>query len=106
MYLLLVILTSAITAYGDYFMKVAGERGFSPKPFLIGMFLYVATGPCWYFLMKMVKLSTIGVVYGVTTAMLLAFFGVAFFGEKLSAVEALAIAMGLVTIIILAPRFS
>jgi small multidrug resistance pump len=103
---LLVVANSAITAYADYQMKLASSRPLSQvKYFSMGMVLYMITGIGWYVLIKHVKLSSIGVVYGVTTVILLALFGVFGFNEKLSLVEMIAIVLGLVSILILAPRF-
>lgn len=104
---LIVVVISVTTAFADYLMKLAGvEKQMNVKWFLLGLLLYVVTGPCWYFVMKSVKLSSVGVIYGVTTVLVLAALGIFVFHEKLSPKEIIAVIMGVVSIVILAPRFS
>ncbi len=103
----MIIAISIITAYADYLMKVAGsEKNLNAKNFILAMTLYLITGICWYPVMKLVKLSSVGIIYGVTTTLMLAAFGVFALNEKLSGIEIIAIVMGLVSIIILAPKFN
>ena len=51
--------------------------------------------------MRVVKMSSIGVIYGVSTVILLTAIGVLFFDEKLHAMEVVAIILGLSSIILL-----
>lgn len=46
------------------------------------------------------KLATAGVIYGVTSAVLLCLIGVLFFGEKLSALECAGVATATLAIIL------
>ena len=104
---LLVVLISIITAIGDFFMKLAGNssRYIDAKWFSYGMLLYLITGFGWFMVMKVVKLSSIGIIYGVTTSVVLAFIGIAIFHEKLNFIEVIAMMMGLTSIFLLA-RFA
>ena len=101
--LVIVILISAFTALGDICMKFAGnsEKFINTKWFVLGMSLYLITGVGWFLAMRVVKMSSIGVIYGVTTVILLAIIGVLFFDEKLNSIEIIAIAMGISSITLL-----
>ena len=105
--LFVVLLISVITACGDFCMKLAGNSGtfINIKWFLFGMALYMVTGVGWFVAMRSVKMSSIGVIYGVTTVILLAIIGVLFFDEKLNWLEIAAILMGISSIVLLV-RFS
>ncbi len=98
-----IVLISAVTATGDYFMKLAGntEKYMDLKWFLIGLFLYLITAFAWFVAFKSIKVSSIGVIYGITTAVILAMIGVIFFHEKLSPVEIIGVILGLLSLILL-----
>ena len=101
--IIIVILISVVTALGDVCMKLAGNSGkfFDGKWFACGMLLYLVTGIGWFLAMRVVKMSSIGVIYGVSTVILLTAIGVLFFDEKLHAMEVVAIILGLSSIILL-----
>ncbi len=98
-----VVLISVVTALGDVCMKLAGNSGkfFDAKWFACGMLLYLVTGIGWFMAMRVLKLSSIGVIYGVSTVILLALIGVLFFDEKLHSMEVVAIILGLSSICLL-----
>lgn len=72
---------------------------------LIGALVYGLTAIGWVFVMKSVKLSTLGVVYGVSCIILLAIVSVFVFNEKISIPEIIGISLGLSSLILLY-RFS
>lgn len=101
--LIFILIVSLITIIGDVFMKLAGNSGkyIDVRYFLYGMILYLLTGFGWFFVMKKIELSSIGVIYGVSTAMLLALIGVIFFRENLNFIEIIALLMGTASIFLL-----
>ena len=103
-----VIAASTVTVAGDYFIKLSGnspDRFMDVKNFILGIFFYVVTGFGWFFIMKYIKLSSVGIIYGVTTAILLAIIGVVFFKENLNTYEIIGISLGIFALILLS-RFS
>lgn len=105
--ILIVILLAGVGVLGDYFIKLSGDgsKYISYQPFFIGMIIYALTALGWFYVMKHIKLSTLGIFYSVTTVILLALVGVIFFKENLNIYEIVGIALGIISIIILA-RFS
>ena len=105
--LILGILLSIITVLGDIFVKSASmQPSFSGWKWLIlGSVVYGATAFGWFFLMRKIKLSTLGVLYSVSIIIFLTLVSVFFFKEKLSAAEIVGVAMAVVSIILLA-RFA
>lgn len=105
--ILVTMLFSAIGVLGDSFLKVASEQPvpWRTRSFLIGFALYASTAFGWVFVMQHLKLATIGVFYSVAMVVLLTTIGTFYFGERISAVELLGIAMGIGSLVILA-RFA
>jgi len=100
--LIVAISLSVITVLSDSLVKKASlERGVWNKWLLLGGLIYGLTAIGWVFVMKFMKLSTVGVVYGVSCITILAIVSVFIFHEKLSALEILGILLGIVSIIIL-----
>ena len=78
--LLAVVVTIAFSllgVVGDYFLKLASANENSLKTinFYIGFVLYASTAFGWVFVMKHLKLATIGVVYSVSMVLLLTAIG-------------------------------
>ena len=76
---------SAVTVVADFFTKKASL--FDPvwnKWLLAGAVIYGLTAVGWVFTMRNAKLSTLGVIYGVSCIIMLTFISVYFFNEKLS----------------------
>lgn len=106
--ILVVILVSIITVVGDFFIKLSGSAGtkfIRIGTFTLGLFFYFLTAFGWFFVMKHIKLASIGVIYGITTALLLAIIGYFFFSEHLSYFEIFGILLGIIAIFILS-RFA
>ena len=64
---------SILGVVGDYFLKLAADEEYSLRtlPFLVGFVVYASTAFGWVFVMKHLKLATIGVVYSVSMVLLL-----------------------------------
>jgi multidrug transporter EmrE-like cation transporter len=104
---LVTIAFSVIGVLGDYFLKLASERANSFKSawFYVGFALYASTAFGWVFVMKHLKLATIGVLYSVSMILLLTATGVLIFRESLNYYEIAGLAMAIASLLLLA-RFS
>jgi multidrug transporter EmrE-like cation transporter len=95
---------SFVGIIGDYFLKRAsGEQ--SPlltRNFAIGVVLYSTTAFAWVFVMRHLKLATIGVIYSVCMILLLTFMGVFLFDESLSRAEVAGIVLAIAAVVLLA----
>jgi len=98
---------SLLGVVGDYFLKVASEQpsALATRSFYAGFVVYASTAFGWVFVMRHLKLATIGVVYSVTMVLLLTAVGVFGFRESLSAAEVVGLLMA-VTSLILLMRFA
>ena len=76
---------SAVGVIGDYFLKLASQQDkpLRSVPFYVGFVVYASTAFGWVFVMKHLKLSTVGVVYSVSMIVLLTAVGWIWFGESL-----------------------
>ena len=94
---------SAVGIVGDYFLKRAsGEANPLATPeFLVGLALYSSTAFAWVFVMRYLKLATIGAVYSVCMILMLTSMGFIFFDERLNHCEAVGIAFAIVSIVLL-----
>src|SRR4249920_1028612 len=80
---------SVVGVIGDYFLKLASAKDESLKSpaFYIGFALYASTAFGWVFVMKHLKLATVGVVYSISMVLLLTAVGVVAFKESLNVYE-------------------
>lgn len=80
---------SLLGVLGDYFLKIASNNETSLKTysFVFGLVVLASTAFGWVYVMKHLKLATLGVVYSVSTVLLLTLVGVAFFQESLNPYE-------------------
>ena len=94
---------SALGVVGDYFLKLASqqERSLRTAWFYIGFAVYASTALGWVFVMKHLKLATIGVVYSISMILLLTGVGVAFFREPLSWYEVAGLLMAIGALVLL-----
>ena len=92
---------------GDFFLKMAGygTKYLDLKWFVPGLLVYASLSYAWFYVMKQVKLSTVGVFYSLFTVLLLVAIGTLYFHEKLNAYELLGIAAAIVSVILLS-RFA
>jgi drug/metabolite transporter (DMT)-like permease len=94
---------SLVGVLGDYFLKLASEkeRSLSSVWFYLGFSLYASTAFGWVFVMKHLKLATIGVVYSISMMLLLTAVGVMFFRESLNAYEVLGLILAIASLVLL-----
>jgi len=94
---------SLLGVLGDYFLKLASDEEHSLRTphFYIGFAVYASTAFGWVFVMKHLKLATIGVVYSVSMVLMLTAIGVVFFRESLSQYEIAGLVMAIASLILL-----
>src|SRR5262247_3464197 len=104
--LLAVVVTIAFSllgVLGDYFLKLASanENSLKTTSFYIGFVVYASTAFGWVFVMKHLKLATIGVVYSISMILLLTGIGMGVFREPLNSYEIAGLALAIVSLILL-----
>ncbi len=105
--LLAVVVTvvfSVVGVIGDYFLKLASNANQPLKSrwFYVGFLVYALTALGWVFVMRHLKLGTIGVVYSVSMILLLTLVGAIGFGESLNRYEMAGIALAIASLFLLA----
>lgn len=105
--LLIIILLSVVGVAGDFFIKLSGNgpKYIEYKWFLLGLAIYASTAFGWFYVMKEVKLATLGAFYAVSIVLLLTSVGVFYFGKKLNYYEIGGIVSALISVVLLA-RFA
>ncbi|MGH8237755.1 MAG: transporter [Steroidobacteraceae bacterium] len=99
----LALLLSVVGVAADAVLKVASAK---QHPFLNGWFvlgcaLTGAFAAGWVLLMQTMKIAAAGIVYAVTSALLLVAVGVVVFREQLSAGEITGVVMALCAVVLL-----
>src|SRR4051812_14992006 len=94
---------SIVGVTGDYFLKLASDSEASLKSgwFYIGFAVYASTAFGWVFVMRHLKLATIGVIYSVSMILLLTTIGVAVFREPLNTYEVIGLMMAIGSLVLL-----
>mgnify|MGYP001120099155 CR=1 FL=1 len=94
---------SLLGVVGDYFLKLASEsdRPFKTTWFYIGFLVYSSTAFGWLYVMRHLKLATIGVVYSVSMIVLLTTIGVVVFRETLGYAEIAGLLMAVASLFLL-----
>jgi drug/metabolite transporter (DMT)-like permease len=89
---------------GDFFIKLAGagKKYIELRWFFVGFCIYAATAFGWFFVMKHLKLSTLGVVYAISTVLFITAVGVFYYKESLSAYEMIGIVLGITSLVLMA----
>lgn len=99
--LALIILLSLVGVLGDAIIKYSGADSSHTKWFILGFIVYASTAIGWFYAMKHIKLSSLGVIYALTTVVALTLVGVFYFKEKLTAPEMLGIVFAIASIVLL-----
>jgi drug/metabolite transporter (DMT)-like permease len=94
---------SIVGVLGDYLLKLASERKNPLRSgwFYVGFAVYASTAFGWVFVMRHLKLATIGVIYSVSMILLLTGIGAVAFREVLNAYEVAGLAMAIGSLILL-----
>ncbi|MHB0961984.1 MAG: transporter [Gemmatimonadaceae bacterium] len=98
--ILVTVCLCAVSVCGDYFLKRASERvsPFVSWSFWMGFLLYSSTAFGWVFVMRRMHFASLGVVYSLSTILLLAAVGAVFLGEPIRRQEVLGILLAIVAI--------
>jgi multidrug transporter EmrE-like cation transporter len=99
----LTVAFSLLGVLGDYFLKLASaqEHALRTRWFYVGFAVYASTAFGWVFVMKRLKLATIGVVYSVSMVVFLTVIGSVLFRESLTPYEMVGLAMAIGSLILL-----
>lgn len=94
---------SLVGVIGDYFLKraSASDAPLSSPFFLLGFAVYASTAFGWLYVMRHLKLATVGVVYSVSMIVLLTAVGALFFGESLSGREVAGVLLAIASLCLL-----
>jgi drug/metabolite transporter (DMT)-like permease len=94
---------SAVGVLGDYFLKLssAHQQPLRTRWFYVGFVIYASTAFGWVFVMRHLKLATIGVVYSVSMVLLLTTVGVVLFRESLNYYELAGIVLAVASLVLL-----
>ena len=100
---LVTVAFSMVGVLGDYVLKLASAREQPLRTgwFYLGFALYASTAFGWVFVMRHLKLATIGVLYSVSMVLLLTAVGLVLFGESLNYYELAGIVFALVSLVLL-----
>ena len=94
---------SIVGVVGDYLLKLASgeENPLRSWWFYLGFAVYASTAFGWVFVMRYLKLGTIGVVYSVSMILLLTGIGVVGFRESLNGYEILGLILAIASLFLL-----
>jgi multidrug transporter EmrE-like cation transporter len=101
--LLITVAFSVVGVVGDYLLKLASEQRAPLRSgwFYLGFAVYASTAFGWVYVMRHLKLATIGAVYSVSMILLLTGVGVAAFRQSLNAYEVAGLAMAIGSLVLL-----
>lgn len=100
---LVTVAFSAVGVLGDYFLKLSSARDqpLRTRWFYVGFAVYASTAFGWVFVMRHLKLATIGVVYSISMVLLLTAVGMVLFGESLNYYELAGIVLAVASLVLL-----
>jgi len=101
--LLVTVGLSLLSVFADFLLKraSASPQPFSRWPFAGAVFIYAASCFGWIYVLRHLKLATIGAIYSVLIVGLLAVVGITVFRESLSYSECVGLAAAVAALILL-----
>ena len=101
--ILITIGFSAVGVIGDYFLKLASQQASPLRSgwFYVGFAVYASTAFGWVFVMRHLKLATVGVVYSVSMIILLTAIGAFVFRESLGPREVAGLILAIASLYLL-----
>jgi len=101
--LIFAVFLSLVGVIGDFFIKISGSgaKFMDVKWFVIGFVIYALTAFGWFYVMKNIKLSTLGVFYAVSTVLFLTLVSVFYFKEKLNIYEIVGTITAIISLVLL-----
>lgn len=97
----LLVVLSGFGVLGDYFLKKGGQNGVEWKYIALAALIFGSTAMGWFLVYRKFEMSSAGVIYGVTTALLLVIIGVVFFKEDVNGYEKIGILFAIISLLIL-----
>jgi small multidrug resistance pump len=94
---------SVVGVVGDYLLKRASAAANPLRSgwFYVGFAVYASTAFGWVYVMRHLKLATVGVVYSVSMILLLTTIGIVLFREPINHYEALGLLMAVGSLVLL-----
>jgi small multidrug resistance pump len=94
---------SIVGVAGDYLLKLASseDNPLTSRWFYLGFAVYASTAFGWVFVMRYLKMGTIGVVYSVSMILLLTAVGVVGFRESPNAQEIAGLVLAVASLFLL-----
>lgn len=94
---------SVVGVLGDYLLKLASDQKNPLRSgwFYVGFAVYASTAFGWVYVMRHLKLATIGVVYSVSMILLLAGLGTLVFREPLRSQEVVGLILAVASLVLL-----
>lgn len=105
MVVIFIVGLSLAETIGDTLIKYSGddEKKYMLVGWLVaGVLVYMLAAFGWFFVMKHVKLGSLGVIYAVSTVTFLVASGIIFFDESYTRLEILGIVLGFMSLFLLA----
>jgi len=101
--LLIVVALSLVGVVGDFFIKLSGNgvKFMDFKWFIIGLVIYAITAFGWFYVMRNVKLATLGVFYAISTILFLTIVGIFYFKEQPNTYEIIGIITAVISLVLL-----
>ena len=97
--MLIVFVFSALTVVADVLIKKAADQNHLGSIFFVGgAAIYALSAFGWFFALRTLNLATLGGIYSLCTVIMIVLAGVIFFGEKLTTVEIVVVAMSVISI--------
>lgn len=105
--LLIIVFLSLVGVIGDFFIKLSGSgaKFIELKWFILGFMIYASTAFGWFYVMKNIKLATLGIFYAISTSLLLVFVGVFYFKESFNYYEVVGLVTAVISLLLLS-RFA
>jgi multidrug transporter EmrE-like cation transporter len=94
---------SVVGVVGDYLLKLASSQKEPLRSgwFYVGFAVYASTAFGWVYVMRHLKLATIGALYSVSMILLLTAIGATAFKEALNAYEVAGLLMAIASLVLL-----
>lgn len=101
--LIVAVVLALVGVAGDFYIKLSGigPKFMEVKWFIIGFIIYGLTAFGWFYVMKHVKLATLGVFYAVSTVLFVTLLGVLHFKERINIYEIIGIGAAILSLVLL-----